>query len=188
MKKKLKGHKPHCKCVGCSADTRRRGMKALGLSKKAPRSHSKRRRMVRAAVKKLAAMKKYPNPKRRKKIKARRKPAALQRRNLAKRRHANPVGHSIGTAVLVFSSRGNVRGARLMTGPGEHRFTVLGTGSRRIDGAKVRRVEYRNDAKAMRAYGRRAPFQHTFSSPAHVLSSGGGRIVIESSRRLWEKQ
>lgn len=60
--KKLKGHKPACKCVGCSAATRARGMKALGLTKKAPKSHSKRRGMMRAAVKKLGDMKKYPNP------------------------------------------------------------------------------------------------------------------------------
>lgn len=36
MAKKLKGHKPGCKC---SADTRKRGMKAMGLAKSRPNPH-----------------------------------------------------------------------------------------------------------------------------------------------------
>lgn len=194
MSKKLRGHKPACKCVGCSAETRRRGMKALGLSKNPPRKAHKGKtkraiaKSIKRHAKKTAALVK-PR-KRRKYKKLLRKIAAAKCLPNRKRRarHSNPAGNLIGTSVVIHSSRGRTRGARLLTGPGENRFTVLGTGSKRIDGARVKAVDYRHDAKAMRAYGRIAPFRHRFTSPAHVLSSGGGRIVIQSSRRIWEKQ
>lgn len=203
---KLKGHRPACKCVGCSAATRARGMKALGLhpnkarvskGAKTPgarivgKSRKSRRKQIRRAqaaferidratgskISKLADRKSFPNPRR--------------RRNPARRvvRHGNPAGNLIGTsAVLHVGARAYRAGGRLMTGPGPHRFTITGARSLRLDGKRIRAVDYRHDAKALRAYGRVAPFRHKFTRPAWIQSSGGGRIVVESRSPLWEKQ
>lgn len=253
MSNKLKGHKPACKCVGCSAATRARGMKKLGLTKRAPKSHSKRKKMMRGAIKKLADLKKFPNKKRRKnrnpltrkevaeiarsakadftfgkrfqqghtrsfmmgaaeaksnvlakyaQKKARKSAAKIslmikKRReslgaNPRKRRHSNPhEGQLIGTSPVLHTSKGKVavRGGRVTTGPGEHRVTIHGLASgSHILGARVLAIDYRHDAKAKRAYGRVAPFRHKFTSLARVLQFGGGRIVVESANRIWEKQ
>lgn len=202
--KKLKGHKPGCKCVGCSADTRRRGMKALGLSKSAPRSAKKRAKMVRAAVKKLAKMKKYPNPKRRSRrpadyglkitraiLKRDRAEGVRKLRAAKKRRHANPAGNLIGTSpVLHVRGRAfSFPGARLVTGSNPHRANVVGIRGRRYPmNHRVLCIDYRNDGKAMRAYGRIAPFRHKFTSEARIISAGSGKIVIECRSTIWEKQ
>jgi hypothetical protein len=186
-------------------------MNALGLSKKAPRSSAKRARMVTAAIKKLAKMKKFPNRGRkakspgyrkgkgyaRKQLKVRRKAARLNVVRKSKSRHTNPVGSLIGTSPALHIGHRIVRlRGRLVTGPGEHRVTILSSllaGAGKFPrslfaGARVKAIDYRHDAKALRAYGRVAPFRHRFTTPARVLSSGGGRIVIESSSRIWEKQ
>lgn len=160
-------------------------MKALGLTKKAPRSHTKRRRMVRAAVKKLAAMKKFPNPKRRRRVVRKAAPKRVVRR------HANPGGSLIGTSPIlhVRGRRFAFPGARLVTGSTGNRVNVEGIRGKRYPlNHRVMAIDYRHDAKAMRAYGRKAPFRHKFTCEARVISAGSGKIVIESSRSIWEKK
>lgn len=58
MSKKLRGHKPACKCVGCSAKTRRRGMKALGLRKN-PLDKKESRAIARNVVASIRSAKKH---------------------------------------------------------------------------------------------------------------------------------
>lgn len=216
--KKLRGHKPACKCVGCSAETRRRGMKALGLRKKtrkaakakpvlgthkelSERLERKRRmgfpfyenarkahrRAVRKAIRRNKTKKHKP---------------ALRRfmRTHRKRRHANPAGNLIGTSPVVHAAYTyRFPKARLITGQNSYQVRIIGIRSGTAlpigYGSTVRAIDYRNDAKAMRAYKRRAPFRHTFTKKARIVMSGwgtvgtnSGYIVIESSSHIWEKQ
>lgn len=187
MSKKLKGHKPACKCVGCSAATRARGMAKLGLSK--GRKHKNARKAHRGPVKRLRVKALAKRFKKKLKKAAR---VDTRRHRKATKKHANPSSFLIGTSPVMHTSRGRFayKGARLITGPGEHCFSIIGGKAHRhpAPGVKVSCIDYRHDAKALRSYGRIAPFRHRFSSAASVKSSGTGRIVVQSSARIWEKQ
>ncbi len=201
---KLKGHKPACKCVGCSAATRRRGAAALHRPRQRPKHknplafHGGKTRPycgncgqwqgpTRAGYLDCSsecARRGFEHKRTLRELKKRELGNPLRRKKPAKT--SMPL---IGTSPRVYAPRVAPKfpGARLYAGPQSNQVSILGKFSKRgsLLGARVSRIDYDNRAKALRAYGKPGRFRHDFKSPAKVSHVSAGRIVIASSSRIW---
>lgn len=220
MSKKLKGHKKGCKCVGCSADTRRRGMAKLGLLKKVRRAN-RTPKAARANPKgkpydmiycaKCLQFHAPPAHKGTHKAYKRSLAATLDRKRRASvhkvmRKAAKRGGHKyrpakrlknsplkfIGSNVRLITNRGSFNvGGKVYGGPGAYAVTVAcshGKGHAVPLGSLVRRMEYDNRPKALRAYGKAGRFYHNFSASVRVASvdiKKARTFTLKSSVPLW---
>lgn len=170
MSKKLKGHKPACKCVGCSAVTRARGLARIrgGLKRKSQAGAKFMLKMWKAKAKNPA--KKTPR---------------------RAKRHSNPKTSMrlVGTRPTLYLDRGaRTFAGRLHAGPQGNQLTILGKfPAPQIRGMKISRIDYDNKPKALRAYGKSGRFRHDFQAPVRVVLAARGRIVVESSSRIWKE-
>ena len=98
----MKGHKPGCQCVGCSAATRKRGMKALKRSAGDPAKPKKPRRTKKPKTNAAPAAPAAAAPKKkRRKKKANAAPAAAAKSKTTVRHPTLPDGIKDGYLVLV---------------------------------------------------------------------------------------
>lgn len=149
MKRRLKGHKPGCRCVACSPATRKSGLEKI--RSKSTRAMVKRAKKFWRGVKKNAPSPRY-------------------------------VGSNV-----VLNGKGLGLTSRILAGPGSSKVTVVaGKFARRFAvGDVVRRAEYDNRAKAIRAYGKPGRFYHNFKGGVRVASVNFGKIILSSRNPLW---
>jgi hypothetical protein len=113
-------------------------------------------------------------------------------------KHRNPTQGLIGTSPTVYLDRGSkihFKGGALRTGVEPRTFDIwmrTGTGYPGwMLGRPVHKIEYHNDAKALKFYKRRGPFRHVFKTcptVSRIDRVGAGYVVTMSSRKpAWRK-
>lgn len=209
--KKLKGHKPGCRCVGCSSATRKRGMAKLGLKNRRghrnPLNRSESRHVARTAAQAIRTSE-Y-NAKKKSGKQARyfqgKAVALAETLSMSETRAGRKAGrklegrarslknprqetHFIGSRVTLYVS-GRVypyESSTIFGGPDTYSATVhVQTKHWPPLNGRVTRIDYDNPEKAMRAYGKNGRFRHDFTSPARIYSVGAGRITVNSQSRIW---
>ena len=183
----LKGHRRTCRCVGCSAETRARGMRSLRRALPNRRRKVARRarpdyRLGKAAKRKVKEM-----------ASVLRKALKFNRRR--KVRHANPPEGAVsrvGTApTLTVSGHGSLqypRGALRVSSDPRSIYLDLGGAAPPVPGSRVTRIEYDDPVKAVEAYGEIGRFRHDCSDPFVVGSASGGSVLLTSKSTSWRKE
>lgn len=182
---KLKGHKPGCRCVGCSAATRSRGMARLGMNPKRRRKVRKANPRRRAAPKKARARRVRRNP-----------PYGPGSRgvNVSWSRKRNPESEStfIGRApTLTVAGQGNLQFPRGMLHRGVDGYSVrldLGGAPAPRPGSRVTRIEYDDPVKAVEAYKEIGRFRHDCDDPFVVGPAQGGSVLLTSKSIAWRSE
>lgn len=212
----LKGHKPACKCVGCSAATRKRGMSSLGIggsrAKVAASVPNRKRRKTRKHKNTRGRDKAtfaYADSKahKRRMEKLRRRAAITQKKAKGRmlnrkaknrpvvRRRRNPAdaGGFIGRAPSLSVSRyGDFQfpsGTLFATSDPHVVRLFAGVGAKvPPEGSKVTRIEYDDPVKAVEAYKEIGRFRHDCSDPFVVGQAQGGNVLLTSKSTAWRRE
>jgi len=103
----------------------------------------------------------------------------------------------IGTSPVLYTDNGvyHFPGGKLVIGRGSHDFAVIA--SRRLHrvpsvDSRVRRIDYNNNAKALKFYKRVGPFRHVFKEKPYIIAvirSAGDRFTVymRMNSQAWRK-